>query len=95
MRIGKVLAEDVIGEASPVRRMVTEYIKTDQEDHPELGRYRVNREGVEFSQYLKENGYNVIALTREEQLEYGCNVINLGNGNIVGCNQYGIPPLSV
>jgi hypothetical protein len=36
-----------------------------------------------FSQYLRENGFNIIPLSAQDQLEYGCNVLNLGNSNIV------------
>jgi N-dimethylarginine dimethylaminohydrolase len=81
------MSEDCIGEQSPVRRLVTEYVRCD-ESHPVTGFYRKDSEGVEFSMYLKSKGYNIIPLSRKEQLEYGCNAINLGNGRIVACNQY-------
>jgi hypothetical protein len=58
------------------------------ESHPGTGCYRKDSEGIEFSVYLKSKGFNVIPLSRKEQLEYGCNSINLGNGRIVACNQY-------
>uniref|UniRef100_A0A7S0WP51 Arginine deiminase n=1 Tax=Pyramimonas obovata TaxID=1411642 RepID=A0A7S0WP51_9CHLO len=90
--IGKnivVLADDVIGEDKPLRRLVTEYERSDNPDHhsPALGCYRISRREVEFSKYLEDNGYHIIKLTREEQLEYGCNVLNLGHGNIISCHR--------
>ena len=88
----QVLAEDCIGEESPVRRLVTEYVRCDDGDsdaHPATGCYRKASEGTELCAYLKAKGFNVIPLSRREQLEYGCNSINLGNGRIVACNRCG------
>ena len=34
------------------------------------GKYALAREGVEFSQYLGENGFKIIPVTSEEQLQY-------------------------
>eukprot|EP00242_Pyramimonas_sp_CCMP2087_P016823 CAMPEP_0198212218 /NCGR_PEP_ID=MMETSP1445-20131203/25587_1 /TAXON_ID=36898 /ORGANISM="Pyramimonas sp., Strain CCMP2087" /LENGTH=519 /DNA_ID=CAMNT_0043886617 /DNA_START=215 /DNA_END=1774 /DNA_ORIENTATION=- len=84
-----VLAEDVIGEDKPLRRLVTEYKRTDNPEEwtEKLGRYKIAREGVEFSRYLKENGFHIIELTRDEQLQYGCNVLNLGDGNVISCHR--------
>lgn len=38
---------------------------------------------VEFSAFLLSRGFTIIPVTAEEQLEYGCNVLNLGNGRLV------------
>jgi len=45
--------------------------------------YRLSRTGIEFSAYVRENGFNIIAIKSKDQLAYGCNVLNLGNGNII------------
>ncbi len=50
------------------------------------GTYALSREGVEFSQYLGENGYKIIPVTSEEQLQYACNVVNLGDSCILSCH---------
>lgn len=44
------------------------------------------RAGVEFSQYLESEGYHIIPIKREHQLQYGCNVLNLGDSNILSCH---------
>uniref|UniRef100_A0A7R9SVT1 Arginine deiminase n=1 Tax=Polyblepharides amylifera TaxID=1486889 RepID=A0A7R9SVT1_9CHLO len=84
-----VLAEDVIGDEAPLRRLVTEYVRDPSPKgvkDPKLGKYKISREGVEFSRYLKENGFTIIPLSRQQQLEYGCNMLNLGNGDIIACH---------
>ena len=106
-----LLAEDVIGEDSPLRRVVDEYERTDGDPGP-LGRpsvwadcaaelrragsgsaapapgplYQLKRRGVEFSRYLKDEGYNIIPISREHQLQYACNGLNLGDSNILMCH---------
>lgn len=42
--------------------------------------------GVEFTQYLESEGYHVIPIKREHQLQYACNVLNLGDSNILSCH---------
>lgn len=32
---------------------------------------------------MKELGWNIIPIASDDQLEYGCNVLNLGNSRIV------------
>ena len=44
------------------------------------------RSGMEFSAYLKSEGFNIIAISREMQLDYGCNALNLGRGNVLTCH---------
>lgn len=39
--------------------------------------------GVEFSAFLTSNGFTIILVTAQEQLEYGCNVLNLGSGRLI------------
>jgi hypothetical protein len=33
---------------------------------------------------MRDQGYHIIPITNAEQLEYACNVLNLGEGRIVG-----------
>ena len=97
-----ILAEDVIGTDKPFRRIVDEYVRVDDDDNngrPGPGgkrdggggggglRYvKTNRSGMEFSEYLKSEGYNIIPISREMQLEYGCNALNLGRENVLTCH---------
>ena len=78
-----VLAEDVIGADKPFRRVVDEYERAGPGQ-----RYEKNttRSGMEFSEYLKSEGYNIVPISREMQLEYGCNALNLGRGNVLTCH---------
>jgi len=71
------MLEEMMGETSPTRRLVDEYVRMGPGD------YKVQREGVEFSQYLKENGFNIVPVKPQHQLEYACNVLNLGNQRII------------
>ncbi|KAL6063433.1 Arginine deiminase [Balamuthia mandrillaris] len=73
-----VLLETVIGKDSPRRRLVTEYTKTADGES-----YEVTRRDVEFAQYLTENGFNIIPISEEYQLDYAINFVNLGNGQLV------------
>ena len=36
--------------------------------------------------YLTEEGYNIIPISREHQLEYGINCLNLGDSNVIACH---------
>jgi N-dimethylarginine dimethylaminohydrolase len=80
-----LLAEDVIGEASPVRRTVDEYERVvDGDAAAQPGqRYVQRRSGVEFSRYLRDAGFNIVPISREHSLHYGCNVLNLGDSVIL------------
>jgi hypothetical protein len=41
------------------------------------------REGVEFSSFIRGEGYDIIPIKHEHQLAYACNVLNLGKGRII------------
>jgi len=43
-----------------------------------VGTYKLVREGVEFTEFLKEEGYKIIPITEEEQTDYMVNYLNLG-----------------
>ena len=92
-----VMLEEMIGENSPTRRLVDEYVHISSpiwgsnsgleskvnKKTIEVGEYRLYRRNVEFSQYLKNRGFNIIPVSGEDQLNYGCNLLNVGDGNII------------
>lgn len=63
------------------KRLVDEYVR-ENDNSP----YRKVREDVEFSQYMTDNKYHIIPISQSEQLKYGCNCLNLGNGNLICIN---------
>lgn len=73
-----IMLENIMGEASPTRRLVDEYTR-DQD----TGKYKLTREGVEFSAFIRGEGYAIIPISHEHQLQYACNVLNLGESRIV------------
>lgn len=54
-------------------------------EHGIHGQYQLveKESNVEFSTFLLSRGFTIIPVTAEEQLEYGCNVLNLGNGRLI------------
>lgn len=57
-----LMLEEMMGENSPTRRLVDEYTRDSS------GTYSLSRENVEFSQYMRENGYHIIPIKPEHQL---------------------------
>lgn len=80
-----LLAADVVGEASPLRRTVDEYERAADADAGATPgqRYVLRRSGVEFSQYLRDAGFNLVLVGREHSMQYGCNVLNLGDSVVL------------
>lgn len=84
-----LMMEEMIGEESPTRRLVDEYVHAPPPEseaygaEDRFGDYILYRQDVEFSAFMRERGYEIISVSGEEQLRYGCNVLNLGNGNII------------
>lgn len=85
-----LMLEEMMGEESATRRMVDEYVLVDSvrgaqvsEDSPVFGMYVLARSDIEFSRYMTEAGFNIITVSGEEQLAYGCNGLNLGNNHLV------------
>lgn len=72
-----LMLEEMMGEDSPTRRLVDEYVRISP------GTYKLERKDVEFSKYLRENGFNIIPVAPQHQLEYACNILNLGNQRII------------
>ena len=73
-----IMLADIMGEDSPKRRLVDEYVRD-----ATTGKYSLNRQGVEFSQFIRGEGFQIIPVKHEDQLQYACNVLNLGNSRII------------
>lgn len=73
-----IMLEDIMGEGSKIRRLVDEYVRD-----PATGKYALARKGVEFSAFMKGEGYHIIPISCQHQLEYACNVLNLGDSRII------------
>lgn len=76
-----VMLDKAMGGASPIRRLVDEYVLD-----PEARRYTRRLMHVEFSEYIRAQGFEIIPVTNAEQLAYGCNHVNLGNSRLIGVN---------
>ncbi|GAM26969.1 hypothetical protein SAMD00019534_101440 [Acytostelium subglobosum LB1] len=77
-----LILQDICGEQSPIRRLVDEYKK-----NQDTGKYELARHDVEFSQYLIEQGYELLYVTDQNQKDYGCNGLNIGNGKFIVVDQ--------
>eukprot|EP01024_Parvocaulis_polyphysoides_P038241 TRINITY_DN34286_c0_g1_i2.p1 TRINITY_DN34286_c0_g1~~TRINITY_DN34286_c0_g1_i2.p1 ORF type:complete len:491 (-),score=62.11 TRINITY_DN34286_c0_g1_i2:386-1645(-) len=73
-----IMLQEMMGEESPTRRLVDLYVFD-----PPTQKYKLEVQNREFSLFLKSEGYSIIPISAEDQLQYACNVLNLGNGNIV------------
>ena len=85
-----LMLEDMMGEGSPTRRLVDEYVyveETDKRSQGSTGKYRLVREKVEFATYIREEGYHIIPISGQDQLRYGCNVLNLGQSTILSVHE--------
>ena len=58
-----LMLEEMMGSDSPTRRLVDEYTRDSS-----TGKYSLSRESVEFSQYMRDNGYHIIPIKPEHQL---------------------------
>jgi arginine deiminase len=77
-----LMYEPMMGEDSKVKRLVDEWAR-----EGDKGPYKKVKEDVEFSKYMTELGYHIIPVTHDEQMKYGCNGLNLGNGNLICINR--------
>eukprot|EP00033_Pygsuia_biforma_P002623 GCRY01002903.1.p1 GENE.GCRY01002903.1~~GCRY01002903.1.p1 ORF type:complete len:430 (-),score=44.77 GCRY01002903.1:78-1367(-) len=68
-----VILETIVGAESPLRRLVTEFVRDDN------GKYSIARKDIEFSEYIKAEGFSLIPISHEEQLQYMINFVNVGN----------------
>ena len=77
-----VMLKDMIGSESPTRRTVDEYtLGSDQV-------YKKSNSDIEFSEYVRSQGYEIVEITGKDQLKYGCNVLNLGKGDIISIEKH-------
>jgi len=85
-----LLLDEAMGVDAPLHRVVDEYEKRAPlpgERGQRFGEYLLVKKNIEFSVYLhNECGYNIITLTKQEQLAYACNCLNLGGGRILSCH---------
>lgn len=42
---------------------------------------------MEFSAYIRSKGYNIIPISGEDQLKYGCNILNLGQSTVLSVHE--------
>lgn len=88
-----LMLEDMMGVDSPTKRMVDEYVRYSAADtantnvDKRTGNYVLHRQNVELSAYMESQGFNIIAVPGEQQLNYGCNILNLGAGNVICTDQ--------
>ena len=73
-----LMLADIMGAASPTRRLVDEYVRDAR-----TARYQLVREGVEFADFMRGEGYSILPISSKCQLQYACNVLNLGAGRII------------
>ena len=76
-----LMLDEMMGADAPTRRLVDEYAKGPD------GKYSRVSTGVEFSAYMERNGFHIIRIKAKDQLEYACNVLNLGNERIISVHQ--------
>merc|ERR1711974_47717 len=74
-----IVLEDVLGADSPKKRIVHEFRKVD-------GVYEKARE-VEFGAFLEEEGYRLLKVTNEQQLNYMINFLNIGGNKLLTPNK--------
>lgn len=72
-----LMLDELMGDQSATRRLVDEYVRGPD------GAYTKSRSDVEFSSYMKENGFEIIPIKAQHQLEYACNILNLGGERII------------
>jgi len=73
-----LILEDICGEESPMKRLVDEYVRD-----PITGKYSLNRHDIEYSKYLIEEGFDLVYASDQNQKDYGCNGLNIGNGKFI------------
>lgn len=82
-----VQVEGLVANSTHMGGSVAESRGTLKESSPNsdevLGTYRLQRRDVEFAKYVRQKGFAIIEVSGEEQLNYGCNILNLGNNHVV------------
>eukprot|EP00996_Jenningsia_fusiforme_P000861 NODE_1782_length_1409_cov_43.466912_g1611_i0.p1 GENE.NODE_1782_length_1409_cov_43.466912_g1611_i0~~NODE_1782_length_1409_cov_43.466912_g1611_i0.p1 ORF type:complete len:431 (-),score=46.30 NODE_1782_length_1409_cov_43.466912_g1611_i0:63-1355(-) len=77
-----LMYENMMGPSSQTARYVDEWSRPSGREP-----YRLVREHVEFSQYIQEKGYHILAIPEKDQLNYGCNGLNVGNGCVISVHE--------
>ncbi|KAL0246890.1 hypothetical protein GEMRC1_008096 [Eukaryota sp. GEM-RC1] len=77
-----VCLDSIKGEDSPRRRLVDVYERRDSHQ-----KYVKTVSDVEFTKFLEQEGWEIIYVTDQEQANYGCNHLLLGDSNIVCVNE--------
>lgn len=77
-----LMLEDILNTTSNRRRLVDEYAKD-----PKTGEYKRIVQDIEFGDYVQSKGFKIIPVSSEDQVKYGCNVLNLGHGRILSVNE--------
>ncbi|KCV72527.1 hypothetical protein H696_00119 [Fonticula alba] len=79
-----LLRSDIAIEDSPIPRMVDLYVQD-----PVTKKYSLDpaTTNVPFVTFLKGRGFEIIEVTPEQQAAYGCNVLNMGKGNILAVHE--------
>eukprot|EP01132_Coremiostelium_polycephalum_P007952 gene7952-9782_t len=72
-----LILEDICGEQSTIKRLVDEYKKDSN------GKYQLVQHDIEFSKYLVQQGFDLVKVTDQNQKDYGCNGLNIGNGKFI------------
>jgi len=72
-----LMLDEMMGENAPTKRLVDEYTKGKD------GKYHQTKSDVEFSRYMIDEGYHIIPISGKHQLQYACNILNLGGGRII------------
>ncbi|KAI0563946.1 arginine deiminase [Gracilaria domingensis] len=84
-----IMLDEMMGTKSPTRRMVDVYVcdranaGSEESLSRRVGKYTLEQGDVEFSQFMRGQGFSIIPISGDEQLNYGCNVLNLGNGDMI------------
>lgn len=80
-----VMLDEMMGAGSETRRVVDVYARDWDEVRKAkaVGGYVLVRKDVEFAGFMREEGFEIIAVGGSEQLKYGCNLLNVGNGNVI------------
>ncbi|KAK9805881.1 hypothetical protein WJX73_000501 [Symbiochloris irregularis] len=73
-----LMLKEMIGEQSPTCRVVDEFTQDVVSNT-----WTITRERVEFAAYMRDNGFHIIEIDGADQLLYGCNVLNLGDGKVI------------
>jgi arginine deiminase len=80
-----LLFDGIVQKVPSLRRTVDMYKRTDDNSSSSLGSYAFveSESKVEFVDFLTSHDFQVISISANEQLRYGCNVLNLGDGALI------------